>query len=133
MNKIEHIGIAVRNLTKSIPVYEKLLNCPCYKTERVESERVTTAFFSLGESKIELLEGLDPEGVISRYINSRGEGIHHIAFEVDDLEAEIKRLEAQGFEFVSNRPRPGADNKMVCFLQPKTTGGILVELCMDKR
>jgi len=133
MNKIEHIGIAVRNLTKSIPVYEKLLNCPCYKTEKVESERVTTAFFSLGESKIELLEGLDPEGVISRYINSRGEGIHHIAFEVDDLEAEIKRLEAQGFEFVSNRPRPGADNKMVCFLQPKTTGGILVELCMDKR
>jgi len=133
MNKIEHIGIAVRNLTKSVPVYEKLLNCPCYKTEKVESERVTTAFFSLGESKIELLEGLDPEGVISRYINSRGEGIHHIAFEVDDLEAEIKRLEAQGFEFVSNRPRPGADNKMVCFLQPKTTGGILVELCMDKR
>ena len=132
MHKIEHIGIAVRNLANSIPVYEKLLNCQCYKTELVESEGVMTAFFRVGESKIELLEGLRPDGIIAKFINSRGEGVHHIAFSVDDLQSEIQRLEAEGFEFINRIARPGADNKMVCFLHPKSTAGILVELCMDK-
>jgi methylmalonyl-CoA/ethylmalonyl-CoA epimerase len=133
MNKIEHIGIAVKNLAKSIPVYEKLLNCQCYKTELVESEEVNTAFFKVGESKVELLEGLRPDGIISRFVSSRGEGIHHIAFAVDNLESEIRRLEADGFQFISKIPRAGADNKMICFLHPKSTAGILVELCMDKK
>jgi methylmalonyl-CoA/ethylmalonyl-CoA epimerase len=132
MSKIEHIGIAVKNLANSVPLFEKLLNCQCYKTELVESEGVNTAFFRIGESKIELLESIRPEGVISKFVNSRGEGLHHVAFAVDNLEDEINRLEAAGFEFINKIPRPGADNKMVCFVHPKDTNGLLVELCMEK-
>jgi methylmalonyl-CoA/ethylmalonyl-CoA epimerase len=131
MKKVEHIGIAVKNLDISIPLFEKLLNSPCYKTEPVESEKVRTAFFLTGETKIELLESTDPEGVIAKYIDRKGEGIHHIAFEVDDIEAEMERLNAEGFELLSNKPRIGADNKLVCFLHPKNTNGILTELCME--
>lgn len=132
MEKIEHIGIAVKSLKNAIPLYESLLGTPCYKTESVASEGVTTAFFQTGENKIELLESADPEGVIAKFIEKKGEGIHHIAFAVDDIYAEMKRLSEAGFQLLSPEPKPGADNKLVCFLHPKTTGGILVELCMDK-
>lgn len=131
MLKVEHIGIAVRSLSTAVPLFEKLLNCQCYKTEIVESEQVNTAFMQQGDTKIELLEGLDTDGVISKYIGKKGEGIHHIAFEVEDIGAEMKRLKAEGFELLSEQPRKGADNKMVCFLHPKTTNGVLVELCME--
>lgn len=129
--KIEHIGIAVRELSQSIPLFEKLLNTPCYKTELVESEQVATAFFKTGDSKIELLESSSAEGVIARYIDKKGEGIHHIAFEVADLEAEMKRLAGEGFVLLNDKPRRGADNKLVCFLHPKGTNGVLIELCME--
>jgi methylmalonyl-CoA/ethylmalonyl-CoA epimerase len=132
MLKVEHIGIAVKSLALSSPLFEKLLNTPCYKTERVDSERVNTAFYRQGETKIELLEDLDPAGVIARYVDKNGEGIHHIAFAVDDLEAEMKRLVNQGFTLLNETPKPGADNKWVCFLHPRDTGGVLVELCMEK-
>ena len=133
MIKVEHIGIAVNNLAASIELYEKLLGSPCYKTESVVSEQVNTAFFRQGETKIELLESADPGGVIARYLEKRGEGIHHIAFEVADIEAEMARLSAEGFTLLSGSPRPGADNKWVCFLHPRDTGGILVELCMERK
>jgi methylmalonyl-CoA/ethylmalonyl-CoA epimerase len=133
MQKVEHIGIAVKNLAISIPLFEKLLNCQCYKTELVETEKVDTAFFRQGETKIELLESTDPEGIIARYINKNGEGIHHIAFEVDDIEAEMKRLAGEGFILLNDKPKPGADNKLVCFLHPKNTNGVLTELCMEKK
>lgn len=133
MLKVEHIGIAVQELAVSIPLFEKLLNTPCYKTEKVESEQVTTAFFKQGETKIELLESSDPEGVIARYISRKGEGIHHIAFEVADIEAEMKRLQGEGFVLLNEQPKPGADNKLVCFLHPKHTNGVLIELCMERR
>jgi methylmalonyl-CoA/ethylmalonyl-CoA epimerase len=132
MNKIEHIGIAVKDLSNSIPLYEVLLNTPCYKTEEVVSEKVRTAFFSVGDSKIELLESMDPEGVIARYIDKKGEGIHHIAFAVEDIRSEMARLQAAGFELLSPEPKPGADNKLVCFLHPKGTNGVLVELCEER-
>ena len=132
MQKIEHIGIAVKDLSRSIPLFEALLNTGCYKEELVESEDVRTAFFATGPQKIELLESTDPEGVIAKYIERRGEGVHHIAFAVSDLEAEMKRLVEAGFELVNEIPRPGADNKMVCFLHPKNTNGVLIELCMEK-
>jgi methylmalonyl-CoA/ethylmalonyl-CoA epimerase len=132
MKKVEHIGIAVKNLAISIPLFEKLLNCPCYKTEPVESENVRTAFFLKGETKIELLESAGTEGVIAKYIDRKGEGIHHIAFEVTDIVAEMERLKTEGFELLSDKPRAGADNKMVCFLHPKNTNGVLIELCMEK-
>lgn len=132
MEKIEHIGIAVKSLENAIPLYESLLGTPCYKTENVASEGVTTAFFQTGQNKIELLESADPEGVIAKFIEKKGEGIHHIAFAVNDIHAEMKRLSEAGFQLLSPEPKPGADNKLVCFLHPKTTGGILVELCMDK-
>jgi len=131
MQKIEHIGIAVRSLQQSIPLYEKLLNTLCYKTEEVAAEKVNTAFFQTGESKIELLESTDPDGVIAKYIDKKGEGIHHIAFAVDDIVAEMNRLRAQGFVLLNETPKTGADNKLVCFLHPKTTNGVLVELCME--
>ena len=131
MLKAEHIGIAVKDLSVSIPLFEKLLNSPCYKTELVESEKVTTAFFKPGETKIELLESTDPGGVIALFIEKRGEGLHHIAFEVADIEKEMKRMKNEGFELLSEIPKKGADNKMVCFLHPKTTNGILIELCMS--
>lgn len=132
MRKVEHIGIAVRSLEASIPVYEKLLDSPCYKRERVEGERVDTAFFRQGETKIELLEGLDPDGVIASYIARRGEGMHHIAFDTADIRAEMQRLLEAGFRLLSEEPRPGADGKWVCFIHPKDTAGVLVELCQDR-
>ena len=131
MNKIEHIGVAVRSLSLSIPLFEKLLGTPCYKTEFVLSEKVNTAFFKTGESKIELLESMEPDGVISNFVEKNGEGMHHIAFEVDDLQAEIERLKAEGFKFINEEPKRGADNKMVCFLHPKTTNVMLVEICQQ--
>lgn len=131
MEKIEHIGIAVKSLSGSIPLFEKLLNAECYKTEEVESEKVTTAFFKKGETKIELLESSEPAGVIARFIEKNGEGIHHIAFEVTDISAEITRLKKNGFVILNETPKRGADNKLICFLHPKTTNGILVELCQE--
>ena len=133
MINIEHIGIAVRNLEVSIPLFEKLLNTPCYQTEVVESEKVRTAFFQKGESKVELLESLLDEGVISKFIEKKGEGIHHLAFEVENIEKEVERLKAEGFIFINETPRKGADNKMICFLHPKNTNGILIELCQEKK
>jgi|SRR2546430_516998 len=132
MKKIEHIGIAVKKLSASIPLFEKLLNTPCYKTEVVESEQVNTAFFKKGEDKIELVEAYAPGSVINRFIEKKGEGIHHIAFEVDDINAEVKRLVNNGFTLINELPKEGADNKLVCFLHPKSTNGVLIELCMEK-
>jgi len=132
MYKLEHIGIAVKSLSQSIPLFEALLNTSCYKEEFVESESVTTAFFALDNHKIELLESTDPEGVIAKFISKKGEGIHHIAIAVEDIEAEIKRLQAAGFVVLNETPRAGADNKLICFLHPKNTNGVLIELCMDK-
>ena len=131
MQKTEHIGIAVKELATSVPLFEKLLNSPCYKTEMVESENVNTAFFQKGETKIELLESTDPNGVIAKFIERKGEGLHHIAFEVADIIAEMKRLQAEGFTLLSDKPRKGADNKLVCFLHPKGTNGVLIELCQS--
>lgn len=133
MQKVEHIGIAVKSLSVSIPLFEKLLNTPCYKTELVETEQVNTAFFKQGETKIELLESIDPDGVIARFIEKKGEGMHHIAFDVDDIEAEMKRLQQEGFVLLSEQPKSGADNKLVCFLHPKSTNGVLIELCQEKK
>jgi methylmalonyl-CoA/ethylmalonyl-CoA epimerase len=131
MQKIEHTGIAVKSLAASIPVFEKMLNSPCYKTELVESEKVNTAFFQAGPNKIELLESTDPDGVIARFIEKKGEGIHHMAFEVADIEKEMERLKGEGFVLLDDKPKRGADNKMVCFLHPKHTHGVLIELCMS--
>ena len=133
MKKVEHIGIAVKNFVDSVPLFEKLLKTECYKTEFVESENVNTAFFKKGETKIELLESTTSDGIIARFIEKRGEGIHHIAFDVEDIHAEIKRMKEEGFVFLNEIPKPGADNKLVCFLHPKSTNGILIELCMDKK
>ena len=133
MQKIEHIGIAVKSLEVSIPVFEKILNTPCYKTETVESEKVSTAFFQNGPNKIELLESTDPDGVIAKYIEKKGEGMHHIAFAVEDIEAEMERLKSEGFVLLNDKPKKGADNKLVCFLHPKHTNGILIELCMERK
>ena len=132
MKKIEHIGIAVKKLSVSIPLFEKLLNSPCYKTEVVESEQVNTAFFRNENAKIELVEAYAPGSAINTFLEKKGEGLHHIAFEVDDIEAEIKRLVNDGFTLINEIPRPGADNKLVCFLHPKSTNGVLIELCMEK-
>ena len=131
MHKIEHIAIAVKSLSNSIPLFEKLLGSPCYKIEEVESEQVKTAFFETGESKIELLEGQDPDGVISKFIEKKGEGMHHIAFGVDDIKEKIKSLKHEGFEFISEIPKKGADNKWIVFLHPKCTNGVLIELCQE--
>ncbi len=132
MLKTEHIGIAVKDLAISIPLFEKLLNSVCYKTETVEGEKVNTAFFQKGETKIELLESTDPNGVIAKFIERKGEGMHHIAFEVTDIKAEMKRLQAEGFILLNEEPKTGADNKLVCFLHPKGTNGVLIELCQDR-
>jgi methylmalonyl-CoA/ethylmalonyl-CoA epimerase len=131
MQKVEHIGIAVKSLTISIPLFEKLLNCQCYKTEQVESENVNTAFFQKGETKIELLESSEKDGVIARFIEKKGEGIHHIAFEVADIKAEIDRLKKDGFTVLNETPQKGADNKLVCFLHPKSSNGVLIEICQE--
>ena len=131
MLKIEHLGIAVKDLNASTALYEQLLNTPCYKTEEVASEGVNTAFFRVGESKVELLEATSAESPIAKFIEKRGQGIHHVAFEVENIEAEIKRLGALGFEVLNEVPKKGADNKLVCFLHPRTTGGVLIELCQE--
>jgi methylmalonyl-CoA/ethylmalonyl-CoA epimerase len=133
MLKLEHIGIAVSNLSTSIPLFEKLLNSQCYKKENVASERVTTAFFRAGESKIELLESTDDDGVISKFIAKKGEGLHHLAFEVADIYQEMKRLKEDGYILLSDEPKMGADNKLVVFLHPKSTGGVLIELVQELR
>jgi methylmalonyl-CoA/ethylmalonyl-CoA epimerase len=132
MEKIEHIGIAVKTLNDAIPLFEKLLNTTCYKTESVAAEKVNTAFFKQGETKIELLESSDPEGVIAKFIAKKGEGLHHIAFDVKDIKAEMERLSAEGFQLLSMEPKPGADNKLVCFLHPRDTNGVLIELCQER-
>lgn len=131
MNKIEHIGIAVRDISKSNELFFKLFGKPHYKIEEVVSEGVNTSFFKIGENKIELLEGTNPESPISKFIDKRGEGIHHIAFDVDDIESEITRLEKEGFTVLNRTPKKGADNKLVVFLHPKSTNGVLIELCQD--
>jgi methylmalonyl-CoA/ethylmalonyl-CoA epimerase len=131
MNKIEHIGIAVKNLEASNKLFEKLFGKPHYKTEEVLSEGVKTSFFMAGPNKVELLEGLDKDSPISKFIEKKGEGIHHIAFEVDDIAAEIARLSAEGFQVLNDIPKKGADNKLVAFLHPKSANGVLVELCQE--
>ena len=131
MKKIDHVAIAVKSLAQAIPLYEKLLGTPCYKKEEVASEKVNTAFFQTGESKIELLESTDENGVINRFIDKKGEGIHHIAFAVENIQQEITRLKNEGFEFISETPKLGADQKLICFLHPKNTNGVLIELCQD--
>ena len=132
IKKIEHLGIAVKDLNVSIPLYEKLFQTPCYKTEAVESEGVKTAFFQIGESKIELLEASNPESPIAKFLEKRGAGFHHVAFEVDDIEEEIERLSNVGFQLIHSSPKDGADNKRIAFLHPKSSDGLLVELCMEK-
>lgn len=133
MFKIEHIGIAVKNLETSNKLFSKLFGKPPYKTEQVESENVNTSFFEMGESKIELLHATSPDSAIAKFIDKKGEGIHHIAFAVDDIEKEAARLKAEGFQPLSEKPRRGADNKLVFFFHPKTTNGVLIELCQEIR
>jgi len=131
MKKIEHIGIAVKDLNRSIAIYEKLLNTDCYKTEQVASELVNTAFFKTGENKVELLQATAPDSAIAKFIEKKGEGIHHIAFLVDDILAEMERLHKEGFVLLNDSPKKGADNKMVCFVHPKDTHGVLIEICQE--
>lgn len=131
MNKIEHIGIAVKDIEVANKIYTSLLGYKQYKTESVESEGVTTSFFMCGDSKIELLEATHEDSAIAKFIAKRGEGIHHIAFAVDDIEAEIKRLKGEGFVVLNETPKKGADNKLVAFLHPKSSHGVLVELCQE--
>jgi methylmalonyl-CoA/ethylmalonyl-CoA epimerase len=130
---VEHIGIAVKNLEISIPLFERLLNSTCYKRETVDSENVNTAFFLQKGAKIELLESSDPEGVIAKFIDKKGEGMHHIAFEVADIEAEMTRLKNEGFTLLNETPKKGADQKLVCFVHPKDSNGVLIELCQTIR
>ncbi|TVR76402.1 MAG: methylmalonyl-CoA epimerase [Chitinophagaceae bacterium] len=131
MEKIEHIGIAVENLEKSMKLFEILHGAKSYKTETVDSEKVITAFFRCGESKIELLQGTDPDSPISKFISKRGEGIHHIAFDVKNLEEYMQKLKASGIRLLNETPKKGADNKLICFLHPKDTNNVLIELCQD--
>lgn len=132
MIKVEHIGIAVKDFSTSIPLFESLLNTSCYKQEEVATEKVNTAFFKVGETKIELLQSLEPHGVIAKFIEKKGEGIHHIAFDVPDIYAEMERLKNEGFILLNETPKEGADNKLVCFLHPKGTNSVLIELCMER-
>lgn len=131
--KIEHLGIAVKDLDAAEKLYEKLLGTASYKREEVVSEKVVTSFFRSGENKIELVASTDPEGTIAKYIEKKGEGIHHVAFDVDDIYAEMERLRGEGFVLLNEQPKRGADNKLICFVHPKTTGGVLVELCQEIR
>ena len=131
MLKIEHLGIAVKNLEESNNLFSKLFGKNAYKLEKVESEGVSTAFFMMGESKIELLESTKPDSAIAKFIEKKGEGIHHIAFEVENIEKEIERLKNEGFVFIADTPKKGADNKRICFLHPKSTNGVLIELCEE--
>lgn len=131
MVRIEHIGIAIKGLEEANELYKKLFGQAHYKVEEVESEKVKTSFFKVGETKIELLESTNPEGAIGKFIDKKGEGIHHIAFEVEDIFAEMSRLKGEGFQVINDEPKRGADNKWVCFLHPKSTQGVLVELCQE--
>ena len=131
INKIEHLGIAVKSIAEANRVYETLLGTSSYKTEEVKSENVITSFFKTGESKIELLEGTSTDSPISKFIEKRGEGLHHIAFDVDNIETEMERLKNHGFTLLSDKPKPGADNKLICFVHPKNTNGVLIELCQE--
>ncbi|MEY3679150.1 MAG: hypothetical protein RI924_1291 [Bacteroidota bacterium] len=131
MKHIEHIGIAVRDLAASCELYERLLGVKHYKIEAVESEQVNTAFFKTGENKIELLEASGEQSVLHKFLEKRGEGIHHIAFAVDDIYAEMERLKQEGFTLLNETPKNGADNKLVCFVHPKDASGVLVELCQE--
>ena len=129
--KVEHIGIAVKDLKKSNELFAKLFGKEHYKIEQVESENVSTSFFMLGETKIELVEATGPDSAISKFIDKKGEGIHHLAYEVSDIIKEMTRLKEQGFELLNSEPKKGADNKLICFLHPKSTNGVLVELCQE--
>ena len=129
--KLEHIGIAVKNLHEANELFTKLLGKEHYKTEAVATEAVNTSFFEAGSVKVELLEATSPDSPIARFIEKKGEGIHHIAFEVEDIEKEIQRLKGLGFQVLNENPKPGADNKLVCFLHPKSAHGVLVELCQE--
>ncbi len=131
MKNVEHIGIAVRNFSEANGLYFKLLGVEPYKTEYVESEAVNTSFFKVGDTKIELLEGTTPDSAISKFVEKRGEGIHHIAFEVEDIYAEMERLKGEGFILLNEQPKKGADNKLVCFVHPKSANGVLVELTQE--
>jgi len=132
MQKIEHLGIAVKNLEESVKTWTRLLGEPAYKTEEVAGEMVRTAFFRMGESKIELLEATSPESAIAKFIEKKGEGIHHIAFGVQDLKQEAERLKMEGFRALNTEPKAGADHKWVMFFHPKETGGVLIEICQDR-
>lgn len=132
MRKIEHLGIAVKDLQAAEEIYSKLLGASPYKREEVASESVATSFFRVGPNKIELLASDNPDSAISRFIDKKGEGIHHIAFDVDDIKAEMKRLAAEGFRLLSEEPFKGADNKWVCFIHPKSSNGVLIELCQER-
>ncbi len=131
IKKIEHLGIAVKSLDEAIPLYEKLLQTTCYKTESVSSEGVNTAFFQIGEAKIELLEASNQNSPIAKFLAKRGEGFHHVAFEVDDIEEELARLQKLDFILLHLSPKDGADNKRIAFMHPKSTMGMLIELCQD--
>lgn len=133
MKKIEHIGIAVKSIEESNKLFTKLFGTAPYKQETVESEGVTTSFFMSGPNKIELLEATNPDSPIAKFIEKKGEGIHHIAFDVEDIVAEMDRLKAAGFQLLSDAPKKGADNKLICFLHPKGTNGVLIELCQEIR
>lgn len=133
MNKIEHIGIAVKSLENSNQLFEKIFGEPHYKIEEVLTEGVKTSFFKVGLNKIELLEATNPDSPIAKFIEKKGEGIHHIAFDVEDIVQELQRLEQEGFTILNKEPKKGADNKLVAFLHPKTTNGVLVELCQEIR
>ena len=129
MNSVEHIGIAVKDLSSSISLFEKILKIKSYKKEFVESQHVTTVFFKTGETKIELLQGDSPDSIIQKFIQNKGEGLHHIAFEVENIYAEIQRLKQEGFLILNEQPQIGADNKLICFVHPKSINGVLIELC----
>ncbi len=131
MLRIEHIGIAVKDLVTSSHLFTTILQVNCYKTEIVESEKVKTGFFQIGENKVELLESLEPDGTIAKFIEKKGEGVHHIAFAVKNIEIEMKRLKDEGFTLLNDKPKKGADNKLVCFIHPKETNGVLIELCQE--
>lgn len=133
VNKIEHIGIAVKNIDDANALFEKMLGVPSYKMEAVESEGVLTSFFQTGTNKIELLVATNPESPIAKFLEKKGEGIHHIAFDVEDIHAEIARLKKEGFVLINEVPKKGADNKLVVFLHPKNTNGVLIELCQEIR
>jgi methylmalonyl-CoA/ethylmalonyl-CoA epimerase len=133
MLKVEHIGIAVKDSAASLKLFEALLGTPCYKTEEVESEGVKTFFYQTGDTKIELLEATREDSPIAKFLEKKGEGMHHIAFEVADIHAEMERLQAEGFILLNKEPKKGADNKLICFLHPKSSNGVLIELCQEIR